>query len=135
MGHLRRLASSLKRSLWRLSATPAKLDEANVHHGATLIDHGKAIAGHEEWLTDHNKAFADHSNAIDDLRHRLEEVERIYALKIFMEWIEYARLSEKPRISVVLPTRNRATFLPTAVASVQAQCYANWELLIVDDGS
>jgi hypothetical protein len=149
MGHLRRLASSLKRSLRRLSDASAKRGETKVQHGTTLLDHGKAIAGHGEWLADHSKAlaghgqwladhntaFGDHSNALDDLCRRLEELERIQSLRVFMEWIEYARLSESPRISVVLPTHNRANFLPTAVASVQAQSYANWELLIVDDGS
>ena len=135
MRHLRSLASSLKHSLRRLSHASVKPDETKVQHGPTLIDHGKAIAGHGEWLADHSKAFTDHSNALDDLRRRLEEVERIQSLRVFMEWIEHARLSESPRISVVLPTRNRATFLPMAVASVRAQSYANWELLIVDDGS
>jgi glycosyltransferase involved in cell wall biosynthesis len=40
-----------------------------------------------------------------------------------------------PTISVVIPTYNRARFLPAAVASVRAQSYPCNEVLIVDDGS
>jgi hypothetical protein len=40
-----------------------------------------------------------------------------------------------PWISVVLPTHDRAAWLPRAVASVLAQTETRWELLIVDDGS
>lgn len=40
-----------------------------------------------------------------------------------------------PRVSVYLPTRNRASLVPRAVASVLAQDHADWELLIVDDAS
>jgi glycosyltransferase involved in cell wall biosynthesis len=38
-------------------------------------------------------------------------------------------------VSVYLPTRNRAHLLREAVESVLAQTFANFELLIVDDGS
>ncbi len=40
-----------------------------------------------------------------------------------------------PRISIILPSYNGARFLPRAIASVLAQDYSDWELLIVDDGS
>jgi glycosyltransferase involved in cell wall biosynthesis len=40
-----------------------------------------------------------------------------------------------PTISVILPTFNRSRFLRSAVASVFAQSYTDWELIIADDGS
>jgi glycosyltransferase involved in cell wall biosynthesis len=42
---------------------------------------------------------------------------------------------EGPLVSVVLPTWNRAALVTRAIASVQAQRYPRWELLVVDDGS
>jgi glycosyltransferase involved in cell wall biosynthesis len=38
-------------------------------------------------------------------------------------------------VSVILPTFNRTRFLKLAVESVFAQSYADWELIIADDGS
>src|SRR5689334_10907074 len=38
-------------------------------------------------------------------------------------------------VSVILPTFNRAHFLPEAFASIAAQSFSNWELIVVDDGS
>jgi glycosyltransferase involved in cell wall biosynthesis len=38
-------------------------------------------------------------------------------------------------ISIVLPTFNRAAFLPSAFESIRAQTYRHWELVVVDDGS
>ncbi len=40
-----------------------------------------------------------------------------------------------PAVSIVMPCYNRAAFLPAAVAAIRAQTLADWELIVVDDGS
>jgi glycosyltransferase involved in cell wall biosynthesis len=40
-----------------------------------------------------------------------------------------------PTFSIIIPTYNRARFLPEAIRSVQDQVFEQWELIIVDDGS
>jgi glycosyltransferase involved in cell wall biosynthesis len=40
-----------------------------------------------------------------------------------------------PTVSIILPTFNRTRFLRLAVESVLAQTYADWEMIIADDGS
>ncbi|MBP5722770.1 MAG: glycosyltransferase family 2 protein [Bacteroidales bacterium] len=39
------------------------------------------------------------------------------------------------KFSIIIPTYNRAAFLPKAISSVLAQSFSDWELIIVDDGS
>ena len=43
--------------------------------------------------------------------------------------------SPLPAVSVILPTYNRAAFLPAAFESIANQTFTNWELIVVDDGS
>jgi glycosyltransferase involved in cell wall biosynthesis len=40
-----------------------------------------------------------------------------------------------PAVTIVLPTYNRAPFLPEAFASIEQQTFTDWELIVVDDGS
>ena len=40
-----------------------------------------------------------------------------------------------PFFSIVVPTYNRAGFIPATIKSVANQSFTSWELLIVDDGS
>ena len=40
-----------------------------------------------------------------------------------------------PRVTVILPTHDRESFLPRALETLWAQRFADWELRAVDDGS
>src|SRR4051794_19288059 len=46
-----------------------------------------------------------------------------------------SRADAVPAVSVILPTYNRAKFLPQAFASIKSQTFTDWELIVVDDGS
>jgi glycosyltransferase involved in cell wall biosynthesis len=40
-----------------------------------------------------------------------------------------------PRVSVILPVFNAESTLPRAIGSMQSQTLADWELIVIDDGS
>ncbi|MBO3099914.1 glycosyltransferase family 2 protein [Gelidibacter pelagius] len=44
-------------------------------------------------------------------------------------------MKEKPLVSIIIPTYNRAYLIGETLDSVLAQSYTNWECIIVDDGS
>lgn len=52
-------------------------------------------------------------------------------------WTRRSRMTapSPPRATIVIPTWNRATLVQQAVASVIAQTWPDWELIVVDDGS
>lgn len=44
-------------------------------------------------------------------------------------------ISSPPLVSLVLPVRNAAATIARAIASVRAQTFSDWEMIVVDDGS
>ncbi|CRK58978.1 Glycosyltransferase [Alloactinosynnema sp. L-07] len=125
-------------------------------HGRALEDHVRWLENHDRWLDDHNQAVAGldarvlaveprpdalsdwlsgHDVALEGLHVRTAELENAQAVSAFTQWLGQADLVAAPLISIILPTRNRATLVPRAVESVLAQSYPNWELVIVDDAS
>ena len=60
---------------------------------------------------------------------RMARNERITATT---EWIRHADVPAAALVSVVMCTRNRADLITRAIASVEAQSYPNWELVIID---
>jgi glycosyltransferase involved in cell wall biosynthesis len=43
--------------------------------------------------------------------------------------------SNRPLVSIVMPTFNRASYFKRSICSVLNQTFTDWELLVVDDGS
>ena len=43
--------------------------------------------------------------------------------------------SNKPEISIIMATYNRAHFIEETLTSIINQSFQNWECLIIDDGS
>jgi GT2 family glycosyltransferase len=44
-------------------------------------------------------------------------------------------MEPQPKVSIILPTYNRKTFLERAIPSILQQTYTDYELIVVDDGS
>ncbi len=44
-------------------------------------------------------------------------------------------MSERPTVSIVMPTYDRQRFLLESVASIFSQTFRDWELIVADDGS
>jgi glycosyltransferase involved in cell wall biosynthesis len=70
------------------------------------------------------EASPDFANALrqsaDQLSHRVERLRL---------------LTDRPLVSVIMPTHNRAAIIDGAIATVLEQDYPNWELLVCDDAS
>lgn len=72
---------------------------------------------------------------VDELQKRMEGMTPAVSTWTLTSWVEQAAVDAAPLVSIVLPTHNRAALLLRAVASVRAQVYPTWEIVLVDDGS
>lgn len=87
------------------------------------------------------RAFAEAAATKDPQSPRVsgksfdEEAERTFLAALEAKAAKAGVLADPPMVSIIMPTRNRAAILPKAIASVLAQDYQAWELLVVDDGS
>ena len=101
-----------------------------LHTAWTLWRRGGAAA-----VTGHAAAWLRSRLGVDELHQRVEAMSPAVSTWTITNWIEQATLDPTPLISVVLPTHDRAALLPRAVASVRAQQYTAWEIVVVDDAS
>jgi glycosyltransferase involved in cell wall biosynthesis len=105
-----------------LCADPAKLEEALDRAFAS------ALAGARRDWADSQVSFRDGTAAVKAALALVQLAERGRV------GVAVSRSYER-KVSVVLPTYNHITFLPQAVAAVQAQTYTDFEFIIVNDGS
>jgi hypothetical protein len=72
---------------------------------------------------------------VEALQHKVDELDRLAQIAQVTAWLRHVDVPESMLVSVVMPTHNRAALLERAIASVKAQTYSHWELLVVDDAS
>jgi Glycosyl transferase family 2 len=72
---------------------------------------------------------------VEQLAKRESDLSLGHAVWTAMTYLASMPIPERALISVVLSTRNRASIVPRAIASVTAQSYGNFELIVVDDAS
>lgn len=126
-GRLRRVrrAVSSRLGLDRIAATADSAAADAAGAVSALAEHRAHVDAELQRLTDELQA----------VRRVLDSEMAWSAVARGTAWARSAPLVERPRISVVLATRDRADRLRTAVQSVRSQSYDHWELIVVDDGS
>lgn len=132
---------ALQRVTGEAHTRAAQVAEARAALAQPLEDHAAAIR-RVEGLVHGNHAVATAEAArlrqdahgalarICSLEAQVGRSERIFATT---RWLEQAAVPEDALISVILPAHGRNQLLPRALASLSAQSYQNWELVVVDD--
>jgi hypothetical protein len=96
-----------------------------------------ALARADHALARANDAMARADSAAAASEYAVQAVrEALLPARIaaFAEWLELRPPNADVAVSIVLPTRDRPEWLPRAIASVLAQRYESWQLVVVDDG-
>lgn len=112
------------------------LRHATVHRIRHLLDMGPVTTGRVDLMTGEISELVHRVDGLEDTRRATIGVtaspfERVWTTT---QWMEQLDLVDGPLVSVILPTRGkRPTLLARAIASVLAQSYPHWELLVVLD--
>ena len=111
----------------------AVLDRLGVNRLAEADDRlGAEVAMLRNELAELTKSTSETSERFEDRLAKLELEQRIFATTA---WAATAPLRHDPLVCVVMATRDRGEHVGTAIDSVIAQTYPNWQLIVVDDGS
>jgi glycosyltransferase involved in cell wall biosynthesis len=124
-----------------LLALDAGLSDLRAAHSAELRDIGRWLASTTQAISSISstpvisspelQAMAPKAQRLDE-RTTLARMVKIWSV---MRWLAQAPVEVAALISVIVPTRNRRGLLERAVASVLAQTYPKFDLVIIDDGS
>jgi hypothetical protein len=99
----------------------------------------RALQGELHALRGRTEAFGSEVRQLEErvehLAKRESDLSLGHAVWTATTYLASMPISEPALISVVLSTRNRATIVPRAIASVTSQSYGNFELIVVDDTS
>jgi glycosyl transferase family 2 len=151
---LRRTAGGLRARVARwlvglsradVAALPGAIDElrgelraATAERAATLEELAglrAALTRSQEDSSRLGAQLAGLSEGVGNLEEHARRLELQARILPTMAWVEQADVPARDLISVILPTRDRGVLLHRAMASVLAQSYPRWELIVVDDGS
>jgi hypothetical protein len=100
---------------------------------AGAITVGPTVAGLSERI-DALEAAPTYAAALRGMSTRVDSVEAAAAVEAVTRWVAHSTHPAAERISVVTPTHNRPDQLRRAIASVRAQSYGSWEMIVIDDG-
>jgi glycosyltransferase involved in cell wall biosynthesis len=80
-----------------------------------------------------NDQLRENQEKIAALERELRTLENI--LRDSLQYGGPVESTGQVRVSVIMPTRNRVKYIGEAIASVKAQHFPDWELIIINDGS
>ncbi len=136
-GHAETLAAD---AAW-LSSLQRGLDDLRSAHSAQLQDLGRWMSATTQAVTAMSSVPVIPSpelQAIGPLARRVDDqhaASRALQIRTVMGWLAQANFEADLLISVIVPTRNRRHYLARAIASILAQSYPNFEIVIIDDAS
>jgi hypothetical protein len=121
------------------SATHARLVEIEARVGAMGAQLGAGESATHARLAEIERAAGALRERLDTQANALGE--RTTKLELLLEHPDVLAASRSdipfpsPVVTIVMPTWNRGWVVGAAIRSVQAQTFADWELVVVDDGS